>query len=68
MNINGLRSYLNLPSGYYNLDYDDPLRLTLRQEAAYEAMVENSEALEDLELGDIIPKVFEKTSDGVITS
>ena len=67
MNINGLRSYLNLPSGYYNLDYDDPLRLTLRQEAAYEAMVENSEALEDLELGDIIPKVFEKTSDGVIT-
>ena len=30
-------------------------------------MVENSEALEDLELGDIIQKYLEKTSDGVIT-
>lgn len=67
MNINGMTTWLDLPEGYWNLDRDDPLRLVLRQEAGYQSILKNSEVLENLELSDILPRVFEKTDSGVIT-
>ena len=67
MNINGLTTWFDLPDGYWNLDRDDPLRLVLRQEAGYQSILKNAEVLEDLELSDILPRVFEKTDSGIIT-
>ncbi|RJV00162.1 MAG: hypothetical protein DWC10_00500 [Candidatus Poseidoniales archaeon] len=59
MDVPGVQSWLDLPSGYWNLDYDDPLRLEIREKVAYETMLRNSEALEDLSLADLIPQVYE---------
>jgi hypothetical protein len=50
MDVPGVQSYLNLPTGYWNLDYDDPLRLEIREKVAYETMLSNSEALDRLSL------------------
>ena len=59
MDVPDVQSWLDLPSGYWNLDYDDPLRLEIREKVAYETMLRNSEALEDLSLADLIPQVYE---------
>ena len=67
MDIRGLQSWLDLPNGYWNLDYDDPLRLELRQQAAYEAIKENQETLINLHLSDIVPQVYERVGDEVST-
>lgn len=62
-----LQSWLspNLPAGYWNLDYDDPLRLEIREKVAYEIMLSNSEALKRTSLADLIPQVYEY-SDGEV--
>ena len=42
-----------------NLEYDDPLRLEIREKLGYQRMQSNSEALEMLTLEDLIPQVYE---------
>ena len=66
MDVPGVTSWLDLPTGYWNLDYDDPLRLEIREKVAYQTMLSNSEALEGLSLTDLIPQVYEY-SNGDIT-
>ena len=66
MDVPGVQSYLNLPTGYWNLDYDDPLRLEIREKVAYETMLSNSEALDRLSLADLIPQVYEYSSGNVV--
>ena len=52
MDVQGLRSWLELPTGYWNLDYDDPLRLEIREKVAWQTMESNSEALSEMTLSD----------------
>ena len=67
MDAQGLQSWLNFPNGYWNLDYEDPLRLEIREKLAYEAMVSNAEALTLLSLEDLVPQVYEYADGQVIT-
>ena len=66
MNVPGVSSWLNFPSGYWNLEYDDPLRLEIREKLAFQQMQRNSEVLERLSLEDLIPQVYEYSNGEVI--
>ncbi|MGB0950794.1 MAG: beta-propeller domain-containing protein, partial [Poseidonia sp.] len=66
MNVPGMASWLNFPSGYWNLEYDDPLRLEIREKLAFQQMQRNSEVLERLSLEDLIPQVYEYSNGEVI--
>ena len=66
MDLRGLQSWLEFPTGYWNLEQDDPLQLEIREKLAYETMVRNSQALDDLTLADLIPQVYEY-SDGEVS-
>jgi len=62
LDIPGVQSWLNLPNGYWNLDYDSPLRREVREKVAYETMLENQITLDSLALEDILPKVYERVN------
>lgn len=66
MNIPGIQTWLNLPTGYWDLDYDDPLRLEVREKVGYQTILDNQNTLSQLALVDILPKVYERV-DGVLT-
>tara|TARA_B110000444_G_scaffold261557_1_gene315288 strand:- start:11895 stop:14231 length:2337 start_codon:yes stop_codon:yes gene_type:complete len=66
LDIPGVQSWLELPNGYWNLDYDDPVRREVRSKIAYQTMLDNRIALDALALEDILPKVYERTN-GQIT-
>lgn len=67
MDIPGLKTWLELPDGYWRLDYDDPLRRTLREEAASAAILQNQETLDSLSLVDILPQVHERIGTEIST-
>ena len=67
MNIPGLQSWLNLPAGYWGLDYEDPLRLEIREKIAYQTILDNQQALSELTLVDILPKVYERSNGVLVT-
>ena len=67
MNIPNLRSWLNLPSEYYELDYKDPLRKEMRFKAADDAILANRNALDGMNVTDLLPKVYEKQQNMVVT-
>ena len=54
------------PSRYWNLEYDDPLRLEIREKLAFQQMQRNSEVLERLSLEDLIPQVYEYSNGEVV--
>ena len=60
MNIPGLQTWLDLPSGYWQLDYDDPLRLEIREKVGYQTILDNQAVLSRLALVDLLPKVYER--------
>ena len=66
MNIPDVKTWLDLPAGYWNLNYDDPLRLEIREKVAFQTMMENTESIDALELSDLIPQVYEY-SDGEVS-
>ena len=66
LNIPGLQTWLDMPAGYWNLDYDDPLRLELREKVGYQTILDNQETLARLDLVDLLPKVYERV-DGELT-
>ena len=66
MNVPGVASWLNFPSGYWELEYDDPLRLEIREKLAFQQMQRNSEVLERLSLEDLIPQVYEYSNGEVV--
>ena len=67
LDIPGLQTWLNLPDGYWRLDYDDPLRLQLRERAAWEAIEANRVLIENLSLEDLLPQVYERLPDSIVT-
>ena len=67
MDIPGLDTWLELPEGYYRLDYDDPLRRQLREQAAWEAIERNREIIDGLALEDLLPQVHERAATTITT-
>lgn len=67
MNVHGLQGWLDLPSGYWNLEYDDPLRLEIREKVAWQTMLDNAAIINEMGLEDLIPQVYEY-SDGEVTT
>jgi len=67
MDIPGLKTWLEYPEGYWNLEYDDPNRRVIREQAAAAAMIHNSEVLREITLEDILPQVHERVDDEIIT-
>ena len=67
METRGLSSWLDLPEGYWSLDYDNPLRLQIREEVAYQTMLENEEVIADMSLSDLVPRIYERQGDSVFT-
>ena len=68
MDVRGLTSWLDLPSGYWNLDWEEDadLRREIREKVAYKTMEDNIEALDSIALADMIPQVYE-VSNGTVT-
>jgi len=67
MELPGVQSWLDLPTGYWNLDYEDPLRLEIREKVAYETILGNQQALDEMALIDLLPAVYEMKN-GVVTT
>ena len=67
METMGLRSWLEFPEGYWNLDYEDPKRLEIREKVAYQTMLDNEEIIADMEISDLVPRIYERQNDNVIT-
>ena len=67
LNLPQMKSWLDLPEGYWDLDYEDPLRLEIREKVAYQTMLDNQQSLNEISIGDIIPRVYERINGAVIT-
>lgn len=65
MNVPGIKTWLQYSNDYWSLDYEDPQRKVLREESAWKAMMENEETMQNLSLADLVPQIYEKTSDGI---
>ncbi|MAR47469.1 MAG: hypothetical protein CMA41_06700 [Euryarchaeota archaeon] len=66
LNIPGLSSWLNMPSEYYDLNWEDPQRRTYREIIAYETIQANEKILESITLEELVPKIYQRI-DGQIT-
>ncbi|MGB1567546.1 MAG: beta-propeller domain-containing protein, partial [Candidatus Poseidoniaceae archaeon] len=60
LNIPGLTSWLNMPSAYYDLKWDDPERRTYREMIAYETIQANDEVLGAMDLEELVPKIYQR--------
>ena len=67
LDIPGMSSWLDLPSGYWDLDYEDPIRREIREKVAYKTILDNAEALDSMALEDLLPKVYERLNGALIT-
>ena len=66
LNIPGLLNWLNMPSAYYELQWDDPERKTYREMIAYETIQANDEVLEAIALEDLVPKIYQRVGGEII--
>lgn len=66
LNIPNLMSWLNMPSVYYDLKWDDPERKVYREMIAYETIQSNDEILGAMDLEDLIPKIYQRTNGEII--
>ena len=66
LNIPGLSNWLNMPSAYYELQWDDPERKTYREMIAYETIQANDEVLEAIALEDLVPKIYQRVDGEII--
>ena len=46
---------------------DDPKRLEIRETVAYQTLLDNEEIIADMELSDLVPRIYERQNDNVIT-
>ena len=67
LNIPGLRSWYNLPEGYYQLEQKDPLRKELRQTAANAVIESNRDILDAMTDSEILPRIYERSGDVITT-
>ena len=66
LNIPGLSNWLNMPSAYYDLEWDDPARKTYREMIAYETIQANDKVLEAIALEDLVPKIYQRVDGEII--
>ncbi|MEC7261962.1 MAG: beta-propeller domain-containing protein, partial [Candidatus Thermoplasmatota archaeon] len=66
LNIPGLSNWLNMPSAYYELDWNDPQRRTYREMIDYETIQDNQEVLESIALEDLVPKIYQRIAGEII--
>ena len=66
LNIPGLSNWLNMPSAYYDLEWDDPERKTYREMIAYETIQANDKVLEAIALEDLVPKIYQRVDGEII--
>ena len=66
LNIPGLKSWLEMPSDYYELKWDDPERKVQRELVAYETILGNYEVLDELQLEDLVPKIYQHVNSEII--
>ena len=66
LNIPGLSNWLNMPSAYYELQWDDPARKAYREMIAYETIQANDEVLEAIALEDLVPKIYQRVDGEII--
>jgi len=66
LNIPGLSNWLNMPSAYYELQWDDPERKAYREMIAYETIQANDEVLEAIALEDLVPKIYQRVGGEII--
>ncbi|MGB0448824.1 MAG: beta-propeller domain-containing protein, partial [Candidatus Poseidoniaceae archaeon] len=66
LNIPGLSNWLNMPSAYYELNWDDPQRRTYREMIAYETIQANEEVLESITLEELVPKIYQRIDGQII--
>lgn len=67
LDIPGVQNWLNMPEGYWALDYDDARRIEIREKVAYQTILSNQEQLAKLSLVDLLPKVYQRI-DGQVTT
>ena len=66
MDVPGLQTWLDLPDGYWDLEYDNPMRRAIRAEVAYQTLLANEEVLNNLTLEDLTSKVYEMQGDSLV--
>ena len=67
LNIPGLTSWLDMPEDYWQIDYEDKEnRRAYRESVAYEAILENAEVLNSIELEDLLPKIYERSNGRIV--
>ncbi len=66
LNIPDLSNWLNMPSAYYDLEWDNPERKTYREMIAYETIQANDEVLEAIALEDLVPKIYQRVDGEII--
>lgn len=67
MNLPGIQTWLDYPSTYWQLDWDHPDRLEMRKSAAWQAMQNNQQAVENLTLSDFIPQIYERQNGQIVS-
>ncbi|MED5291337.1 MAG: beta-propeller domain-containing protein, partial [Candidatus Thermoplasmatota archaeon] len=66
LNIPGLANWLNMPSAYYDLEWDDPQRQVYREMIAYETIQANNEVLATMSLENLVPKIYQRIDGQII--
>ena len=66
LNIPGLSNWLNMPSAYYDLEWDDPQRKIYREMIAYETIQANNKILATMSLENLIPKIYQRIDGQII--
>ena len=67
MNIPGIQTWLEYSNDYWQLDWEDPLREILREQAAWQAMQKNERAMQNISLSDFVPQVYERNGGAIIS-
>ena len=64
--LQGLRTYPDLPETYWEIDYDDPARQNIWNDSVDEAVAYNIGVIEALTLADFAPRMHERMADGTV--
>ena len=66
LNIPGLSNWLNMPTAYYDLEWDDPQREIYREMIAYETIQANNKVLATMSLENLVPKIYQRIDGQII--
>ena len=66
MDIPGLIYWPELPDEYYQIDWDDPMRDVIWDEAAQRAIRQNNVTIFNTPLSDFVPSIYERIGQGFV--